>query len=207
MGRGQGEGGQQMTDEQRRQRREQFMAQMTPEQRAQWEARMKERGMDPNNPQFGRGMGGERGQGGGMGQRGERGQGGQRTAQAAPGGGGLTPLARALAGNSSPNSMFSSGAATIDALFGPLPVTESRGRVWLYVDKKLKIVNGVRLGITDGTFTELIEGPITENATLVSGVDIGLARTNNTNMSNPLMPGRPGMGGPGGFRGGGPGGH
>ena len=33
-----------------------------------------------------------------------------------------------------------SGATTIDALFGPLPEVETRGRAWLYIDKKLKPV-------------------------------------------------------------------
>ena len=43
---------------------------------------------------------------------------------------------------------------TIDALFAPLPTVESRGRAWLYIDKQLKPVN-LRLGITDGTNTEI----------------------------------------------------
>ena len=50
-------------------------------------------------------------------------------------------------------------AETIDALFAPLPPVESRGRVWLFVDKQLKPVD-VRLGITDGTFTELLSGDL-----------------------------------------------
>src|SRR5207253_5157087 len=45
--------------------------------------------------------------------------------------------------------------ATIDALFAPLPTAETRGRLWLYIEQQLKPAN-VRLGITDGTNTELI---------------------------------------------------
>ena len=44
---------------------------------------------------------------------------------------------------------------TIDALFAPLPPVESRGRAWLFMDHQLKPV-GLRLGITDGTNTELL---------------------------------------------------
>ena len=47
------------------------------------------------------------------------------------------------------------GATTIDALFGPLPATESTGRVWVMEGGQLQAVN-VRLGVTDGTATELL---------------------------------------------------
>ncbi|MGE5361065.1 MAG: efflux RND transporter periplasmic adaptor subunit [Bacteroidales bacterium] len=215
-GQGGGFGGQNMTPEERQKRMQERLAQMTPEERAQFEARMKERGIDPNNPQFG--MGGGRGQGpGGQAQGGGtrgQGQGGMRGQQQATpstpavGTARMTPLARALAGSAGPNSMFSRGAATIDALFGPLPSTETRGRVWTATaDKKLKLINGLRLGITDGTFTELIEGPVDENAKLVSGVDTGNGTSSRPNATNPFgMPGgrggpMPGMGGPGGGRG------
>ena len=50
-------------------------------------------------------------------------------------------------------------AQTIDALFAPLPTVETRGRVWLFMDKQLKPVN-LRLGITDGTNTELLSGEL-----------------------------------------------
>jgi hypothetical protein len=46
-------------------------------------------------------------------------------------------------------------ATTIDALFAPLPVVETRGRAWLYVDNQLKLVN-LRLGVSDGTYTEVL---------------------------------------------------
>jgi hypothetical protein len=96
-------------------------------------------------------------------------------------------------------------ASTIDALFAPLPVVETRGRVWLFIDKQLKPV-AVRLGISDGTFTELISSEMQENTELATGAT-GLStstRQQPAGNGNPLMPGRggPGRGGPpGGGRG------
>jgi hypothetical protein len=94
-------------------------------------------------------------------------------------------------------------ATTIDALFAPLPVVETRGRAWLYVDNQLKLVN-LRLGISDGTYTEVLPGTeIPETAEVVTGVTgVGSTRALPAqNNGNPLMPGR-GPGGPGGFGGG-----
>ena len=44
------------------------------------------------------------------------------------------------------------GATTIDALFAPLVVTETEGRVWILDGDQLRPVD-VRLGVTDGTAT------------------------------------------------------
>src|SRR4051794_27624537 len=96
------------------------------------------------------------------------------------------------------------GAQTIDALFAPLPSVESRGRVWLFMDHQLKPVS-VRLGISDGTNTELLSGELQQNMEVVTGVT-GLTATRATpaaGAGNPLMPaGGPGpggcFGGPGG---------
>jgi len=94
-------------------------------------------------------------------------------------------------------------AETIDALFAPLPPVESRGRAWLYMNKELKPVS-LRLGITDGTNTELLSGDLQPGLELVTTVALGSARssTTGTGAGNPLLPQR---GGPGGF--GGPGGR
>jgi hypothetical protein len=93
----------------------------------------------------------------------------------------------------------SSKAETIDALFAPLPPVESRGRAWLFMDRQLKPVN-LRLGITDGTYTELLSGELQENMEVVTGVT-GLGPTRSTptpqGSGNPLMPGRGPGGGPG----------
>jgi HlyD family secretion protein len=89
---------------------------------------------------------------------------------------------------------------TIDALFAPLPVVESRGRAWVFMDHQLKPVN-LRLGISDGTNTELLSGELQQNMEVVTGVS-GLSPTRTTTTGgagNPLMP--QGRGGPPGGRG------
>ena len=80
---------------------------------------------------------------------------------------------------------------------------ESRGRVWLFMqaERQLKPVN-LRLGISDGTNTELLSGELAQNQEVVTGVT-GLSPTRTTGgpgAGNPLMP--QGRGGPpGGGRG------
>ncbi len=92
-------------------------------------------------------------------------------------------------------------AQTIDALFAPLPVVESRGRAWLFINRELKPVN-LRLGVSDGTYTEVISTELQDTAEVVTGVT-GLTPTRNApqpqGTGNPFTPGR---GGPGGGRGG-----
>ena len=61
---------------------------------------------------------------------------------------------RAAAGAGS--KLTTSNASTIDSLFGPLPTVETRGRAWLYINKQLKPIN-LRLGIPDGTWTEILD--------------------------------------------------
>jgi hypothetical protein len=89
--------------------------------------------------------------------------------------------------------------STIDALFAPLPVVESRGRAWLYIDNILKPVT-LRLGITDGANTEVISDDVQEGTEVVTGVT-GVGPTRNTpaptGAGNPFTPGG-GRGGPGG---------
>jgi HlyD family secretion protein len=96
-------------------------------------------------------------------------------------------------------------AQTIDALFAPLPSVETRGRAWVFMGKELKPVN-LRLGISDGTNTELLSGEMQQGMEVVTGVS-GLGTTRalpgQGGSGNPLMPG--GGRGPGGF--GGPGGR
>jgi hypothetical protein len=99
-------------------------------------------------------------------------------------------------------------AQTIDALFAPLPVVETRGRAWLFIDHQLKPVN-LRLGISDGTNSELLSTELQQSAEVVTGVTgIGTTRTlpGQGGTGNPLMPGGRGPGGGfGGPGGGGPG--
>jgi hypothetical protein len=169
FGMGQGGG----TEEERRQRLEERMKNMTPEERAQWEERMRARGGDPTAFAGG-------GRGGGR--------------SGAPGAAPGAPR------QASPQT--AAGATTIDQLFGALPVTESRGRAWLYVGGQLKAVP-LRLGITDGTYTELLSGELQAGQELVTSVTTPQAAAGGAARS-PLMPGGPGGGrGPGGMPGGG----
>jgi HlyD family secretion protein len=179
-----GFGGQNMTPEERRRRFEERMASMSPEERAQFEARMRERGMDPNNPGGGRGGFGQGGPGGTS----------QAGRSGSPGPGGPS-AARDAAANRA-------GAQTIDQLFGPLPVTETSGRVWVDANGQLKSVR-VRLGITDGTYTELLSGELQAGQELVTSV-VTPAQAAAAATRSPLMPGGPGGGrGPGGMPSGG----
>jgi hypothetical protein len=117
---------------------------------------------------------------------------------------GRRDMSRGIAGSVSGGDAVSSGATTIDALFAPLPPVESRGRVWLYVDKKLKPIN-VRLGISDGSFTELLSGDLQEGQEVVVNMVTGLEPRPTAGQqggNNPLMA-QPQRGGPGGNRGGG----
>ena len=93
----------------------------------------------------------------------------------------------------------SAPAQTIDALFAPLPSVETRGRAWLFMNHELKPVN-LRLGISDGTNTEILSGELQANMEVVTGVTgLGTTRAQpGQGSGNPLMPGR----GPGGFGGG-----
>jgi HlyD family secretion protein len=100
------------------------------------------------------------------------------------------------------------GGETIDALFAPLPNVESRGRAWTFVDKQFKSIS-LRLGITDGQVTEVLNASeLPPNTEVVTGVT-GIGNTRNVggqNQGNPLMPGGNRGGPPGGFPGGGGGG-
>ena len=191
-----------MTPEERRKRMEERMATMTPEERARFEERMKER-----QAQGGGGFGGGQPGGGqpgampGMG-RGAEGGGRGGNAPSAAASAARDPR-RGITGSVAPGTSHQSGATTIDSLFAPLVFQETRGRVWVYDNKQLKSVP-VRLGITDGTFQELIEGEVKEGQEVVVNMLTGLEPTNRpgqTGTGNPLM--GPQRGGPGGGPGGG----
>src|SRR5207244_2204525 len=94
-------------------------------------------------------------------------------------------------------------AETIDALFAPLPTVETRGNAWIYSNKELKRVQ-LRLGITDGTQTELISGDLQPGMEVVTSIIVGNVRQTpqgNQNYGNPLLPNQGNRGG--GFQGGG----
>ena len=110
-------------DPERRRRMMERIQQMSPEERQEFFARMRER----------RGPGGAGGPG--------RPAGGARR--------------RANAAERPNVPAVERGAATIDALFAPLAVEETTGRVWILREGRLSGLN-VRLGVTDGAASELI---------------------------------------------------
>ncbi|RPI54429.1 MAG: efflux RND transporter periplasmic adaptor subunit [Acidobacteria bacterium] len=106
-----------------------------------------------------------------------------------------------------PAAPAQSGATTFDALFPPLTPTESFGQVWLNVGGKLQRVR-LRLGITDGQQTELIQaldGTIQEGTEVVVTVTTGAVRQTTTPQGSNAFPGLTGGRGfdRGGRRGGG----
>jgi HlyD family secretion protein len=137
-----------MTPEERQKRMEARMASMTPEERAAFQERMAARAQNG---------GGRGGPGGGQGQGGPgnvaSGQAAGNNRQSALSAG----VRGAQQGRVASTPSMKTGATTIDSLFGPLPTVETRGRAWLYIGKRLKPVT-LRLGISDGTNTEVLDG-------------------------------------------------
>jgi hypothetical protein len=169
---------------------------MTPEERAAFQERMAQRQAQGG----GRGgFGGAQGQGDARNGNASQSASNQRGAGQAP--------ARTSRLDSAP--ALSTNATTIDSLFGPLPVEESRGQAWVYDNKQLKQVR-LRLGISDGTNVEILDAnpELREGSEIVTNViiDTGTPTTpGQNNNNNPLLgpqrgrgPGGPGGGGRGG---------
>jgi HlyD family secretion protein len=178
------------------------MANMTPEERQQFMDRMRARGLDPEAIMAGRGGGGR--QGGASGNAPANAQ--QRAGQA--GGTGNKPQSKAPSQPSLASKEAS--ATTIDALFGPLPPTETFGQAWLFQGGKLVRVP-LRIGVTDGQQSELIQGNLKEGDDVVTSV-VTAAQRAATNAGSTAFPGFqqnrggggfPGAGGPRGGGGGG----
>jgi HlyD family secretion protein len=186
-----------MSPEERRKRMEERLASMTPEERERFQQRMREREAQGGGFGGGAGQAGNQAVGGGRGQ----GPGGQQNVGRGSQGAGQV-ASRGMVGNVSGGTATSSGAMTIDSLFAPLQVTETRGRVWLYENKQLKSVQ-LRLGVSDGTFSEIIEGDVKEGQEVVTNFVTGLETAprpgQQQGTGNPLMgPQRGGGGGRGG---------
>lgn len=173
-------------------------------------------------PQAGQGRAGRGGRGGGQGmQSGQRGQGGQR-GNRTPGQGGqgfggrganLTPEQRAQmaqrfgrggggrgqAAQAAPAQPKELNASKIDALFEPVRATVSPATVytWDEAKKELKAIN-IRIGVSDGQFTQVVSGDLQVDQQIVTGIILPSSGSTPTRPSNanPLM-------GPqrGGFRG------
>jgi hypothetical protein len=186
-----------MTPEERRKRMEERLASMTPEERARWEQRMRERG-----------EGGGRGQGPGQGTSNP--QGGSREAgRQSAADGGRWDARQGLTTRASGGTSISSGATTIDALFAPVVIPERPGTVWAWADGQLKSVR-IRYGITDGTWNEIVEGDLKEGQEVVTNITTGLEQRTTPGQGgnqNPLMGPQRGGRGPGGGPGGGGGGR
>jgi HlyD family secretion protein len=84
---------------------------------------------------------------------------------------------------------------TIDAAFGPLKIQERTTRVWQYRDGRLVPVR-VRIGLSDGTYTEVVFGPLEAGSSVVTGVNTGAVQASNSPSSrSPLLPQFPRRGG------------
>ena len=205
-----------MTPEERRKRFEERLAQMTPEERERFQARMREGGGGRGGFGGGNRDGGAGNPGGGFGGNRQAGTAGAPQAgggrDMAPGGDYQAKRARANQGPAgaatSQSRTMASGATTIDSLFAPIQIQETRGTAWQYENKQLKMLR-LRLGVSDGTFTEIVNATeVPETAEVVTSMTTGLEQrtTPQNQQNNPLMGpqrGGPGRGGPGGGGGGG----
>ena len=94
-------------------------------------------------------------------------------------------------------------AATIDTLFAPIETKVTSGRAWIYADHQLKPIS-LRLGITDGTNTELLGTDLQQGSEVVTSIT-GAGSTRNTGAAatagNPLIPNQRGGPGPAPARG------
>ena len=206
-----------MTPEERRKRFEERLAQMTPEERERAQARMREggggRGFGGGGNRDGANPGGSGGNREGRMAGNRDGGGGRGTA---PGGDYQSNRARANQGASgaepAQSRTMASGATTIDSLFAPIQVQETRGTAWHLENRQLKVLR-LRLGVSDGSFTEVVnENEVPANAEVVTSMTTGLEQrtTPQNQQNNPLMGpqrGGPGGRGPGGGGGGGGGGR
>jgi len=179
------------------------MGSLTPEQ------------MQALRERYGRGGGGGRGGGRGGAGTGDRAQGGTRGQGAGGRGANATQNANA--------PQVPLNAAKIDELFEPVQRPEQRASVYTWAPSKtppeLKQVN-IRLGVTDGTFSELLSDNLQVDQQVVTGVIIPQAQRPaqpgqsifgqpQRGMPGGMTPGgfgNPGGGGPGGGGGGGRGG-
>ena len=161
------------SEEQRQQMRERIQ-QMSPEEREQFFARMREGRGRPGGPGPGRGPGGS----------------------GRPGGGPRAARPPAVASAADTVPAFERGATTIDALFSPLEVAERNASVWLLEEAgQLRSID-IRLGVTDGSASELVavldDGvSLADGALLVTNVstpESGGGPPSGTGSSSPLMP-------------------
>ena len=84
---------------------------------------------------------------------------------------------------------------SIDALFAPAKPVETNGTAWRYENNQLKPLR-LRLGMTDGTFTQVVnETDIPADTRVATGITTGAATTPVNQSRSPLMSTQPGRGG------------
>jgi HlyD family secretion protein len=91
---------------------------------------------------------------------------------------------------------------TIDTEFTPPPPTKLAGQVWVLDHDQLRRVP-VELGVSDGTWTQIVSGDLHEGEEVLTAITLPGA---SAGANNPLLGNRGRGGGPGGFGPGGPGG-
>jgi HlyD family secretion protein len=200
-----------MTPEQREERRkrmEERMAAMTPEERAAFQERMAQRGQNGGGRgAFGGGQGAGQGTGAQASGAGRGGFGGGQAGSSRQSANAQGTARGSSMGRVASTPSITGSATTIDSLFGPLPVVETRGSAWLWENKQIKQVR-LRMGASDGTNIEIIEATpeVREGTEVVTNVITEQATTTTpagANANNPLLGPQRGRGGPGGGRGGG----
>ena len=79
---------------------------------------------------------------------------------------------------------ITSGATTIDALFAPLPPVETP-RPRLALRQQAAEAGRLRLGVSDGTFTEVLDGEVKEGQEVVVNMVTGLEPTTRPGQTAP----------------------
>ena len=76
---------------------------------------------------------------------------------------------------------MTTGATTIDSLFGPLPTVETRGQAWLYREQAAEAGTPPARRHRDGTNTEVLESDpeVKEGTEIVTNVIIEQPRATN----------------------------
>jgi len=198
----QGQGGQNRQSSGRGMGQNSDFANMTPEQK---QALMDRFAAGRGNAAGGRGQAGAGGRGGtgpgARGMNGQNGQGGQR---------GQRGMGNNSQGQPSKLADASSVGKSIDELWAPIPPHDNPGTVWKLEAKNCADVSPclneykLRLGVTDGNFTELKSGDLQVGDEIITSVTIPVSQrpANPNNANNPLLGGQQrgpgGMGGPGG---------
>jgi HlyD family secretion protein len=110
----------------------------------------------------------------------------QGATPASPSAGPAGPVA---AGQGTSRTADDAPARTADALFGPLPITRTRGRVWQFVEGRLEPVP-VWLGISDGIHVEVLSGALEPGTSVVSAMAATAQPSGSVSRSPLVAPGR-----------------